>query len=111
MSLIRFSGQAFRRHACVFRTRRGLQHVKKVETDRLLDLHSSAVRTVFPSIAEPYIAAVPELVHVLLLSGEQLLESLSRCAIHGPLGKAAQFLSRSRLGGVIDHVFGELDGT
>src|SRR5262249_54584154 len=85
--------------------------VKKVEAHRLLDLNGSAVRAVFPDILDPYIAAAPEIVHVLLLSGEQLLESLGRYTIHSPLSTAAEFLSRSRLGGMIDHVFGELDRT
>ena len=85
--------------------------MKKVEADRLLDLHGTAVRTVFPDIPDPYIAAAPEIVHVLLLSGQQLLESLSRYAIQSPLSTAAELRSRSRLGGMIDHVFGELDRT
>src|SRR6516225_1345500 len=111
MSLMRLSGEAFRRHARVFRTRGGLQHVKKVEADRLLDLHGTAVRTVLPDIPHPYIAAAPKIVHILLLSSEQLLKSLGRYAIHSPVSTAAEFLSRSRLGGVVNHVFGELDWT
>jgi hypothetical protein len=36
MPLVRLSGEAFRRHARVFRARRRPQHMKKVEADRLL---------------------------------------------------------------------------
>ena len=111
MPLIRLSGEAFRRHAGVFRARRGLQDVKEVEADRLLDLHGAALRAVFPDIPDPDIAAAPEIVHVLLLGGEQLLEPLVHYAIHGPLGTAAKFFGRSRLRRVIDHVFGEMDRT
>ena len=76
MPLIRLSGEAFRRHTRVFRTRRGLQDVKQIEADRLLDLHGGALHAVFPDIPDPDIAAAPEIVHVLLLGGEQLLEPL-----------------------------------
>src|SRR5262249_43547867 len=77
MSLVRLCGEAFRRQARIFRTRRGLQDVKEVEADRLLDFYGSAVRTVLSDIPDAYIAAVPKVVHVLLLSGEQRLESLT----------------------------------
>src|SRR5499427_9348157 len=109
MPLIRLSSEAFRRHARIFRTRRGLHDVKQVEADRLLDFHGGALHTVFPDIPDPDIAAAPEIVHVLLLGGEQLLEPLGHYAIQRPLSAAAEFLSRSRFGGMIDYIFGELD--
>src|SRR5262249_53900610 len=37
--------------------------------------------------------------------------SLGRYTIQSPLGAAAELFSRSRPGGMIDHVFGELDRT
>src|SRR5262249_56646863 len=85
--------------------------VKEVEADRLLDFHGGAVCTVLSDITDSYITAVPKIVHVLLLSGEQLLESPTFYPIHSPLSTAAEFLGRSRLRGVIDYVFGELDRT
>ena len=85
--------------------------MKEVEADRLLDLDGAALRAFFSDIPDPDIAAAPEIVHVLLLRGEQLLEPLGHHAIHGPLGTAAKFFSRSRLRRVIDHVFGEVDRT
>src|SRR5262245_34716686 len=111
MALVRVSGEALRGHTRVLRTRRGLQDVKKVEADRLLDLDGGALRAVFTDILDPDIAAAPEIVHVLLLVGEQLLEPLGYYAIHRPLSTAAEFFGRSRLRGVIHHVFGELDRT
>ena len=111
MPFIGLSGEAFRRHAGVFRPRRGLQDVKEVEADRLLDLHGGALGAVFPDIPDLDIAAAPEIVHVLLLGGEQLLEPLVHHAIHGPLSTAAELFRRSRLRRVIDHVFGEVDRT
>ena len=78
--------------------------MKKVEADRLLDLHRSALRAVFPDIPDPDVAAAPEIVQVFLLRGEQLLEPLLHYAIHSPVGTAAEFFSRSRLRRVIDHV-------
>ena len=111
MPLVRLSGEAFRRHARVFRPRRGLQNVKKVEADRLLDLHGAALCSVFPDILDPHIAPAPKIVHVLLLSGEQLPEALAHYAIQCPFSTAAELFGGSRLRGVIDHVFGELDWT
>ena len=111
MPFIGLSGEALRRHARVFRPRRGLQDVKEIEADRLLDLHRTALRAVFPDIPHLDVAATPEIGHVLLLRGEQLLEPLVHDAIHGPLGTAAEFLGRSRRRRVIDHVLGELDRT
>ena len=110
MPLIGLAGETFRRHAGVFGTRRGLQDVKKVEADRLLDLYGAALRAVFSDILDPDIAAPPEIIDILLLRREQLLESLIDYAIHGPLGTTAELLGRSRRRGVIDHVLGELDG-
>ena len=83
--------------------------MKKIEADGLLNLYSAALQAVFPDVPDLDIAAEPEIVHVLLLTGEQLLESLLRDAIHRPLGSAAEFFSRSRPGGMIDHVFRELN--
>src|SRR6516165_12317735 len=111
MSLIRLSGEAFCRHARVFRTRRGLQDVKEVEADRLLDLDRTAFCSVFPDVLDPDIAPAPEIFHVLLLRGEQLRETLAHYAIHCPFSTAAELLSGSRLRGVIDHIFGEMDRT
>jgi len=71
--------------------------MKKVEADRLLDLHGCALSAVFPDIPDPNIAAAPEIVHVLLLGGEQLREALAHYAIHCPLSTAAEFFRRSRL--------------
>ena len=85
--------------------------MKKVEADRLLDLHGAALRAVLSDIFDPDIAAAPEIVHILLLRPEQLLEPLGHYTVHGPLGTAAQFFSRSRLRCVIDHEFGEMDRT
>ena len=58
---------------------------------------------------DPDIAAAPEVVHVLLLRGEQLLEPLVFHAIQGPLGAAAEFFGRSRWRRMVDHVFGKVD--
>jgi hypothetical protein len=85
--------------------------VKKVEADRLLDLHGAALYSVFPDILEPDIAPAPKIVHVLLLRGEQPLESLGHYAIQCPFSTAAELFGGSRLRGVINYVFGELDGT
>jgi hypothetical protein len=85
--------------------------VKKVEADRLLDLHGAALCSVLPDILDPHIAPAPEIVHVVLLRGEQLRESLVHHAIHCPLSTATELFSAGRLRGVIDHVFGELDRT
>jgi hypothetical protein len=74
-----------------------------------LDLHGSALRAVFADIPDLDIAPAPKIVHVLLLGGEQRLEPLAHYAIHGPLSTAAEFFSRSRLRGVIDHELGEVD--
>ena len=95
--LIRSSGEALRRHARVFRARRGLQDVKEVEADRLLDLYGAALRAFFSDIPDPDVAAAPEIVHVLLLGGEQLMEPLVHHAIHSPFGTAAKFFCGSRL--------------
>src|SRR5262249_39126923 len=111
MSFIRFPGKTFCRHASVLRTCRRLQHVEKVEADRLLNLYGATLGAVFADVLDSNIAAAPEIVHVLLLSSEQLLESLRRYPVHCPLSAAAEFLSRSGARGVIDHVFGEYDRT
>ncbi len=111
MPLIRLSGEAFRRHTSVFRARGGLKDVKEIEANRLLDLYGAALRAIFPDIPDLDIAAAPEILQVLLLGGEQLLEPLVHYAIQRPLSAAAEFFSRGRPGGVIDHVFGELDRT
>src|SRR5262245_17793858 len=52
MPLIRLSGEAFRRHTRVFRARRGLQDVKEIEANRLLDLHGAALCAIFPDILD-----------------------------------------------------------
>src|SRR5262249_335613 len=83
--------------------------MKKVEPDCLLDLDRTAFRTVLPHILHAHVAAAPEVVHVLLLRTQQRLESLGGYAIQSPLGTAAELLGRSRVGGMVDHVFGELD--
>src|SRR6516162_9093470 len=85
--------------------------MKKVEADCLLDLYGTALRTVLADILDAHIAAAPEIVHVLLLTAQQWLEPLRRYAIQSPLGTAAELLDRSRLGSMVDHVFGELDRT
>src|SRR5262244_3304295 len=111
MPLIRLSGEAFGRHTSVFRARGGLQDVKQIEANRLLDLHGTPLCAIFPDIFDMDIAAAPEIVQVLLLGGEQLLEPLVHYAIQRPLSAAADFFSRGRVGGMVDHVFGELDWT
>ncbi len=85
--------------------------MKKVEADRLLDLHGATLDSVFPDILDPNIAPAPKLVHVLLLRGEQLLESLGHYAIQCPFSTAAEIFGGSRLRGVIDYVLSEFDWT
>jgi hypothetical protein len=85
--------------------------VKKVEADRLLDLDGAALYSVYPDILHADIASAPKIVHVLLLRGGELLESLGHYPIHCPLSTAAELFRGSRLRGVIDDVFGELDRT
>src|SRR4029450_6013205 len=70
--LIRLPGETFCRHARFIGPRRGLQDVKEVETDRLLDLNRRALRALLPDILDPDVASLPEILHVLLLRGEQL---------------------------------------
>src|SRR5215831_10402976 len=111
MALIGLSREAFRRYASVFRACRGLQDMKQVEADRLLDFYGAALDPVFPDITEADIASVPEILHVLLLDGEQLLEPLLHHAVHRPLRTAADLFGGSRVRRVIDHVFGEVDWT
>src|SRR4030095_12109534 len=111
MPLICLSGEAFRRHARVFRARRGLEDVKKVEADRLLDLHGAALDSVFSDLLHPDLAPAQKTIHVLLLSGKQPLASLAHYPIQCPFGTAAELLGGSRPRGVIDHVLGELDWT
>src|SRR5580692_10913441 len=111
MPLVRLSGEAFRRHARVFRPRRRLQHVKQVEADRLLDLDGAALHSVLLDILDPHVTSAPKIVHVLLLSGEQLPEPLANYAIQRPFSAAAELFGASRVRGVIDHVLGELDWT
>src|SRR5207245_4758931 len=57
------------------------------------------------------IAPVPEILHVLLLGGEQRLEPLLHHAVHRPLRTAADLFGGGRVRRVIDHVFGEMDRT
>src|SRR5207244_1616970 len=111
MSLIGLSREAFCRYASVFRARRGLQDVKQVEADRLLDFYGGALEPVFADSTDADIAPVPEILHVLLLGGEQRLEPLLHHAVHGPLRTAADLFGGSRVRRVIDHVFGEVDRT
>ena len=111
--------------------------MKKVEADRLLNLHGTALRAFFSDITHPDIAAPPEIVQVLLLGCEQLLEPTGRNPVpqvnivirpsglpnwmpssreasnssHSPLGAAAEVFGRRRLRRVINHVFGEIDRT
>jgi hypothetical protein len=109
MPLVRLSGEAFRRHAGVFRPCRGLHDVKQVEADRLLDLHGGAFAAGAVDIPDADIAATPEILQVLLLGGEQRLEPLLHHAVHRPLCTAADLRRRRRLRRVIHHVFGEVD--
>jgi len=111
MPLIRLPGETLGRHAGFFSTRRGLQDVKEVEADRLLDLERAALRAFLSNTADPDVAAAPEIVHVLLLSSEQLLETLAHHPIHGPLGTTTQFFRGSGRRRVIDHALGEIDRT
>ena len=109
MPFIGLSSEALRRHSGVLGARCGLQDVKEVETDRLLDLNGRSLGALLADILDPDIAASSKVVHVLLLGGEQFLESLECYPIHCPLGTTAELFGRSRLRGVIDDVFSELD--
>src|SRR6516164_2356261 len=108
MSFIGLSCYPFRRHPRIFRARRSLQNMKEIEADGLLNFHSAALDPVFSDILHPDIAALPEIVHVLLLRSEQLLEPLYHHAIHRPLGAAAEFFCGSSCRGMIDHELGEI---
>src|SRR6516162_447703 len=83
--------------------------MKKVEPIRLLNLESRAFRALFSDVLHSDIASTPKIVQVLLLPSEQLLEPLGRHAIHCPLSTATEFLGRSRVRRMVDHVFSELD--
>src|SRR5262249_28990426 len=96
MALIGLPSEAFRRYTSVFRARRGLQDVKQVEADRLLDFYGGALDPVFTDITDADIAPVPEISHVLLLGGEQLLEPLLHHAVHRPLRAATDLFGGSR---------------
>src|SRR6185312_10576998 len=106
MPFIGLSCEALRRHAGFVGARRSLKDVKKIESDRLLDLNGRSLGALLADILDPDIAASPKIIHILLLGGEQFLEPISRYAIRSPLGTAAEFFGRSRLRGVIDNVFG-----
>src|SRR6516162_3682888 len=83
--------------------------MKKVETIRLLNLESRALRALFSDVLHSDIASAPKIVQVLLLPSEQLLEPLGRHAIHCPFSTATEFFGRSSLRRMVDHVFSELD--
>src|SRR5262245_15535505 len=76
MPLIRLSGEAFRRHTRVFRARGGLQDVKEIEANRLLDLHGAALCAIFPDIPDVDIAAAPDIVPVLALGGGEMIDTM-----------------------------------
>src|SRR5215471_9985039 len=101
MPLIRLSGKALCRHTAVFCARRCLENMKKVEADRLLDLHSASFDPVLSDVTDPDIAAAPEFFQIPLLRGEQLFEALVHHTIHSPLGTAAELFRRSRGRGVV----------
>ena len=84
--------------------------MKQVKTDRLLHFHRVALRSGFPDIFNPDVAAAPEIVHILLLGCKEFWKPFGHHAIQGPLSPAAEFFGRSRWRRMIDHVFGELDG-
>src|SRR5207302_10465375 len=109
--LIGLASEAFCRYARAFRARRGLQDVKQVEANRLLDFDGAALDPVFPDSTDADIAAVPEILHVLRLSGEPRLEPLLHHAVHLPLRTAADLCGGSRVRRVIHHVDGEVDRT
>src|SRR6516225_7683023 len=109
MTFIDLSGEALRRHSGVLGAPCGLQDVKEVEADRLLDLNGRSLGALLADIPDPDIAASPKVVHVLFLGGEQFLESLRCYPIECSLGTTAELFGRSRLRGVIDDVFSELD--
>src|SRR6516225_93850 len=111
MALICLSGDALSWHTRIFGARGRLQDVKEIEAYRLLDLHGSAFCSVFSDVPDPDIAAPPEILHLLLLRGEQLLEPLGHYAIQCPLGTTAELFRRSHRRSVVDHVFGEMDRT
>ena len=64
MSLVGLSGESFRRYPHVFGTRGGLQDVKEIKADRLLDFYGAALYAVFPDVPDSDIAPAPEVVHV-----------------------------------------------
>ena len=98
-------------HSRALCSRGGLQDVKEVEPNRLLDLESGALRSVFSDILHPDIASAPKIGHILHLRSEQLLEPLGRYAIQTPLSATAEFLGRGRLRRMVNHVLGKLDRT
>jgi hypothetical protein len=83
--------------------------VKEIESNCLLDFESGALCAVLSDILHSDIASTPEIAHVLLLGIEQSLEPLGRYAVRCPFSTATEFLGRSRLRRVVDHVFSELD--
>src|SRR5215469_1966736 len=109
MPLVRLPGQSLRRHPCIFGARGGLQDMKKVKADRLLNLYGAALRAFFSDVSDPDIAALPKIVQILLLRDEQVLEPVAYYAIHGPFGAPAELFWRSRWRRMVDHVFGEID--
>lgn len=111
MAFIRPAGEAFRGHSRAFGAGGGLQDLKKVETNRLLDFQRAALCALFPDILDADIAPTPEIVKILLLRGKQWRKPLAANAVHGPFGATAELGDRSSCGGVIDHEFGKLDRT
>jgi hypothetical protein len=61
MPLVRLSGEALCWHTAIFCARRCLEDMKKVEADRLLDLHRAAFDPVLPDVPDLDIAATPEI--------------------------------------------------
>ena len=108
MPLVSLSGKAFGWYTCIFRPRRGLQDLEEIKANRLLDLDRGPFRAFRPDIPHTDIAAAPEIVHILLLCGKQILESPRRHPIHCSFSAAAEFPRRRDLRGMIDHVFCQL---
>src|SRR5262249_62080615 len=65
MSIERLSGEAFRRQARIFRTRRGLKDVKEDEADRLLDFHGGGGCKVPTEIPHSLLVPMTKNLHIM----------------------------------------------
>src|ERR1700755_1029880 len=108
MSLVALSSQSFGGYACAFRPRRSLEDVEEIEAGGLLDFDGRASGELWSDITHTNVAAMPEVVQILLLRGEQRGKPLAHDTIHRPLSTAAEFLNRRGMGCMINHVFAEV---